>query len=197
MGICLCKNSFNDVRINDLILQVTPKNISEILIPIENNSAMSTSQKEIEENIIIINKSNEMKDNSKENKIDFSLERDNKSACFEEKKDKEKVNKTFLKSNSLVLKPSANIFNIKDNFNIIHEQPLNNFQFSKSKSLREQNLINSNNYFFHFNNLQGHLETVIETISEVSNSKKESRVFSKKNNSILKLINNDNDENFI
>ena len=108
------------------------------------------------------------------------LERDNKSANIEDKRDIEKVNKTLLKSNSLVLKPKANIFNINDNFNIIQEQQINDFKFSKSKSMKEKNLISTNNSIYHFNNLQGHLETVLETISEVSNSKKESKDISKK-----------------
>ena len=110
------------------------------------------------------------------------LERDKKSANIEDKKKIKKVNKTLLKSNSLVLKPTANIFNINDNFNIIQEQQINDFKFSKSKSMKEKNLISTNNYIYHFNNLQGHLETVLETISEVSNSKKESKDISKKQN---------------
>ena len=76
----------------------------------------------------------------------------------------------------MVLKPSANIYNIKDNFNIIQEQPINTFQFSKSKSLRVTNNVNRNNFYL---NLQGHLETVIETISEVSNSKRGSKDLSR------------------
>jgi len=87
------------------------------------------------------------------------------------------INKTFNKSNSLVLKPSANIYNIKDNINIFQEQPINTFKFSKSKSLQVTNEINRNN--LNLTNLQGHLETVIETISEVSYSKKGSKDVSK------------------
>ena len=132
--------------------------MSEVQIPIDNNSALSTSQKELEENINLINKSNEIKDNL-EKRNDLLLEKDNKSANFEVENNSEKINKTFVKSNSMVLKPSANIYNIKNNFNIIQEQP-----------------INRNNFYL---NLQGHLETVIETISEVSNSKRGSKDLSR------------------
>jgi hypothetical protein len=152
--------------------------VSEVQIPIDNNSALSTSQKELEENINLINKSNEIKDNL-EKKNDLLLEKDNKSANYEEQNNSEKINKTFVKSNSMVLKPSANIYNIKDNFNIIQEQPINTFQFSKSKSLKVTNDLNRNNYYLNITNLQGHLETVIETISEVSNSRIGSKDLSK------------------
>ena len=180
MGICLCQNPNNIVRntINNLLLQIYPKTVSEVQIPIENNSALSTSQKELEENINLINKSNEIKDNL-EKKNDLLLEKDNKSANYEEQNNTEKINKTFVKSNSMVLKPSANIYNIKDNFNIIQEQPINTFQFSKSKSLKVTNGLNRNNYYLNITNLQGHLETVIETISEVSNSRIGSKDLSK------------------
>ena len=180
MGICLCQNPNNIVRniINNLLLQVYPKTVSEVQIPIENNSALSTSQKELEENINLINKSNEIKDNL-EKKNDLLLEKDNKSANYEEQNNSEKINKTFVKSNSMILKPSANIYNIKDNFNIIQEQPINTFQFSKSKSLKVINDLNRNNYYLNITNLQGHLETVIETISEVSNSRIGSKDLSK------------------
>ena len=180
MGICLCPNPNNIVRntINNLLLQIYPKTVSEVQIPIENNSALSTSQKELEENINLINKSNEIKDNL-EKKNDLLLEKDNKSANYEEQNNSEKINKTFVKSNSMVLKPSANIYNIKDNFNIIQEQPINTFQFSKSKSLKVTNDLNRNNYYLNITNLQGHLETVIETISEVSNSRIGSKDLSK------------------
>ena len=180
MGICLCQNPNNIVRntINNLLLQIYPKTVSEVQIPIENNSALSTSQKELEENINLINKSNEIKDNL-EKKNDLLLGKDNKSANYEEQNNSEKINKTFVKSNSMVLKPSANIYNIKDNFNIIKEQPINTFQFSKSKSLKVTNDLNRNNYYLNITNLQGHLETVIETISEVSNSRIGSKDLSK------------------
>ena len=160
--------------------------MSEVQIPIDNNSALSTSQKELEENINLINKSNEIKDNL-EKRNDLLLEKDNKSANFEVENNSEKINKTFVKSNSMVLKPSANIYNIKDNFNIIQEQPINTFQFSKSKSLRVTNNVNRNNFYL---NLQGHLETVIETISEVSNSKRGSKDLSGNKEIKSKFFNN-------
>ena len=147
---------------------------------------MSTSQKEIEENNNLINKSNEIKD-SVDKRIDCLLEKDNRSAKAEEKNDGEKINNVYMKSNSMVLKPSANINIIKANFNIVQEQPINTFQFSKSKSLRVKNDFNRNN--LNLNNLQGHLETVIETISEVSNSKK-SKEMSKNKETKSKFCNN-------
>ena len=191
MGICLCQNPNNIVRntINNLLLQIYPKTVSEVQIPIENNSALSTSQKELEENINLINKSNEIKDNL-EKKNDLLLEKDNKSANYEEQNNSEKINKTFVKSNSMVLKPSANIYNIKDNFNIIQEQPINTFQFSKSKSLKVTNDLNRNNYYLNITNLQGHLETVIETISEVSNSRIGSKDLSKNKEIKSNFLNN-------
>ena len=147
---------------------------------------MSTSQKEIEENNNLINKSNEIKD-SVDKRLDCLLEKDNKSVKCEEKNDSEKINNVYMKSNSMVLKPSANINIIKANFNIVQEQPINTFQFSKSKSLRVKNDFNRNN--LNLNNLQGHLETVIETISEVSNSKK-SKEMSKNKETKSKFCNN-------
>ena len=147
---------------------------------------MSTSQKEIEENNNLINKSNEIKD-SVDKRLDCLLEKDNRSAKAEEKNDGEKINNVYMKSNSMVLKPSANINIIKANFNIVQEQPINTFQFSKSKSLRVKNDFNRNN--LNLNNLQGHLETVIETISEVSNSKK-SKEMSKNKETKSKFCNN-------
>ena len=155
---------------------------------------MSTSQKEIEENNILINKSNEIKD-SIDKRIDCLLEKDNRSAKAEEKNDGEKINNVYMKSNSMVLKPSANINIIKANFNIVQEQPINTFQFSKSKSLRVKNDFNRNN--LNLNNLQGHLETVIETISEVSNSKKSKEMSKNKETKSKFCNNNENSEKIV
>ena len=188
MGICLCPNSYNIVRNinNDLINIGLPKNGSELIVPIENNSALSTSQKEIEENINLVNKSNEIKD-SLDKRLDSLLEKDNKSVNAEEKSDSEKVNIIYMKSNSMVLKPVTNINIIKANFNIVQEQPSNTFKFFKAKSQKVKNDFNRNN--LNLNNLQGHLETVIETISEVFNSKK-SKEMSKNKETKSKFFNN-------
>lgn len=99
----------------------------------------------------------------------------------------------MVKSNSLILKKSSDIFNNNDKFNIIHEQQINNFFSSKSKSLKVKKIINPNIHHFLSNNEEGHLETVLETISEVSNSRKESKILSKNDENIQKIINN-NDE---
>ena len=123
-------------------------------------------------------------------RLDSLLEKDNKSVNAEDKSDSEKVNIIYMKSNSMVLKPVANINIIKANFNIIQEQPSNTFQFSKAKSQRVKNDFNQNN--LNLNNLQGHLETVIETISEVSNSKK-SKEMSKNKETKSKFFNNNED----
>jgi hypothetical protein len=155
---------------------------------------MSTSQKEIEENNNLINKSNEIKD-SVDKRLDCLLEKDNRSAKAEEKNDGEKINNVYMKSNSMVLKPSANINIIKANFNIVQEQPINTFQFSKSKSLRVKNDFNRNN--LNLNNLQGHLETVIETISEVSNSKKSKEMSKNKETKSKFCNNNENSEKIV
>ena len=100
-----------------------------------------------------------------------------------------------MKSNSMVLKPIANINIIKANFNIVQEQPINTFQFSKSKSLRVKNDFNRNN--LNLNNLQGHLETVIETISEVSNSKKSKEMSKNKETKSKFCNNNENSEKIV
>ena len=155
---------------------------------------MSTSQKEIEENNNLINKSNEIKD-SLDKRLDCLLEKDNRSAKAEEKNDCEKINNVYMKSNSMVLKSSANINIIKANFNIVQEQPINTFQFSKSKSLRVKNDFNRNN--LNLNNLQGHLETVIETISEVSNSKKSKEMSKNKETKSKFCNNNENSEKIV
>ena len=155
---------------------------------------MSTSQKEIEENNNLINKSNEIKD-SVDKRLDCLLEKDNRSAKAEEKNGGEKINNVYMKSNSMVLKPSANINIIKANFNIVQEQPINTFQFSKSKSLRVKNDFNRNN--LNLNNLQGHLETVIETISEVSNSKKSKEMSKNKETKSKFCNNNENSEKIV
>ena len=155
---------------------------------------MSTSQKEVEENNNLINKSNEIKD-SVDKRLDCLLEKDNRSAKAEEKNDCEKINNVYMKSNSMVLKPSANINIIKANFNIVQEQPINTFQFSKSKSLRVKNDFNRNN--LNLNNLQGHLETVIETISEVSNSKKSKEMSKNKETKSKFCNNNENSEKIV
>jgi hypothetical protein len=123
-------------------------------------------------------------------RLDSLLEKDNKSVNAEDKSDSEKVNIIYMKSNSMVLKPVANINIIKANFNIIQEQPSNTFQFSKAKSQKVKNDFNQNN--LNLNNLQGHLETVIETISEVSNSKK-SKEMSKNKETKSKFFNNNED----
>ena len=123
-------------------------------------------------------------------RLDSLLEKDNKSVNAEDKSESEKVNIIYMKSNSMVLKPVANINIIKANFNIIQEQPSNTFQFSKAKSQKVKNDFNRNN--LNLNNLQGHLETVIETISEVSNSKK-SKEMSKNKETKSKFFNNNED----
>ena len=123
-------------------------------------------------------------------RLDSLLEKDNKSVNAEDKSDSEKVNIIYMKSNSMVLKPVANINIIKANFNIIQEQPSNTFKFSKAKSQKVKNDYNRNN--LNLNNLQGHLETVIETISEVSNSKK-SKEMSKNKETKSKFFNNNED----
>ena len=128
-------------------------------------------------------------------RLDSLLEKDNKSVNAEDKSDSEKVNIIYMKSNSMVLKPVANINIIKANFNIIQEQPSNTFQFSKAKSQKVKNDFNRNN--LNLNNLQGHLETVIETISEVSNSKKSKEMSKNKETKSKFCNNNENSEKIV
>ena len=93
----------------------------------------------------------------------------------------------------MILKPSANIYNIKDSFNIIQEQPISTFKFSKSKSLIVPNNVIRKNFYFNITNLQGHLDTVIETISELSNSKIGSKDLSRNKEIKSKFFNNNNE----
>ena len=86
-----------------------------------------------------------------------------------------KVNKTFQKSNSFVLKPNSKYMNINNIMDDPNAKQINSFQFSKSKTVKENEAFNTINFYSNFHNLQGHLETVRETISEVSNSKIESK----------------------
>ena len=52
MGICLCPNSYNIVRRKFIkLLQIYSQKLSEAVVPIENNSVLSTSQKEADDNI--------------------------------------------------------------------------------------------------------------------------------------------------
>ena len=52
MGICLCPNSYNIVRKNFIKnLQIYSQKLSEAVVPIENDSVLSTAQKEADENM--------------------------------------------------------------------------------------------------------------------------------------------------
>ena len=86
-----------------------------------------------------------------------------------------KENKTFQKSNSLVLKPNSKYMKINNIMNESSENQIKSFQFSKSKTVQENEAFNTINFYSNFHNLHGHLETVRETISEVSNSRIESK----------------------
>ena len=155
-------------------------------VPLENITTVSTLKKDEEENN---NSNKKIFSNIKENinpELDTSLKGDKKSANSDKKNNDKKINKKLMRSNSSIIKPVTNIFDIiKDNDNdIIQENKINIFHFSKAKTLVANNAKNKKNINTYLNYKEGHLETVIEAISEASNSRNES-----KNNEIKKKLN--------
>ena len=81
-------------------------------------------------------------------------------------------NTKLRKTNSLMMKSSSSIYNINENIDIVQEDPKKNFLFSKSKTIMGNVQNNKKlNVIPNLLNFNGHLDTVIETVSEVSNSK--------------------------
>ncbi len=167
MGICLCPNSYNIVRkyfIN--IKQIYPQKTVEAIVPIDNNSVISTSQKEAEENI---NSNIQFVDNKNNSQNTFeSFQQYEGKNINIEKNDLEKIN-----NNSINNCSDDNGFQI------------NSLQVS-SKSNNSIKNIQINSLFVNYkfgNKLHGNLETVYEAKSEMSNSKFESRNNSKNGNS--------------
>lgn len=81
--------------------------------------------------------------------------------------------------------------------NLNDNQNNNYLLLQKSRTCRENEIINMPSFTFRFNNLrQNHLETVLETVSEVSNSKVDSSKISdnKENNENSENINKINDK---
>ena len=119
------------------------------------------------------------------------LQYDIKSANLEKHINQENTTINFIKSNSYTIQPSSNFFKINDNSDINPEKQNKSFNLYKAKSQKDNKKINPNNLYLNYNiNLQGRLETVIETISEVSHSKIESKdIF--KNNEMKNKLNND------
>ena len=167
MGICLCPNSYNIVRkyfIN--IKQIYPQKTVEAIVPIDNNTVISTSQKEVEENINSNIQFVDNKNNS-QNTFESFQQYEGKNVNIE-KNDLEKIN-----NNSINNCSDDNGFQI------------NSFQVS-SKSNNSIKNIQINSLFVNYkfgNKLHGNLETVYEAKSEMSNSKFESRNNSKNGNS--------------
>ena len=144
---------------------------------------LSTSQKRLEENEISYNKYNDIKNNTEQkvNSITI-LQYDVKSADLEKQINQENITINFIKSNSYTIQPSSNFFKINDNLDINPEKQNKSFYLYKAKSQKDNKKINSHNLNLNYNyNLQGRLETVVETISEVSHSKKESKDIFKNN----------------
>ena len=148
----------------------------------ENNSVLSTSQKRLEENDISHIKYSDIKNNSEEKVNSITLLQYDIRSAYIEKNNQENISINFIKSNSYILKPSKNFFKINDNSDIIQDKQNNSFNLYKAKSQKNYKNINPNNLYINYNtNLQGRLETVVETISEVSHSKKDSKDIFKNN----------------
>ena len=101
--------------------------------------------------------------------------------------------KTITKSNTYNKKndqsTSFNIINLNDNLN-------NNIQKSRTCRENENIYINRTNSILHLINLnQNHLETVLETVSEVSNSKVDSSEISNENENDSQKIQSKDDIN--
>ena len=153
--------------INELnIKQIYPQKTVEAIVPIDNNSVISTSQKEAEENI---NSNIQFVDNKNNSQNTFeSFQQYEGKNINIEKNDLEKIN-----NNSINNCSDDNGFQI------------NSLQVS-SKSNNSIKNIQINSLFVNYkfgNKLHGNLETVYEAKSEMSNSKFESRNNSKNGNS--------------
>ena len=180
MGICLCPNSYNIVRnyfIN--IKQIYPQKTIEAIVPIDNNSVISTSQKEVEE---IINSNIQFVDNknNSQHSIESFQQNEGKSADIE-KNNLEKINNNYIKSKTFLNRCNYNINDCSDD----NGCQFNSFQIlSKSKNSIKNIQINSLFINYKFGNkFHGGLETVYEAKSEMSNSKFESKNNSKNGNS--------------
>jgi hypothetical protein len=154
------------------------------------NSAISTLQKDLEENNLNTdNIINDTKDNNKDKLDSLSIKENQKSEDntknLKLNNDNDNDNNTKLrKTNSLMMKSSSSIYNINENIDIVQEDPKKNFLFSKSKTIMGNVQNNKKlNVIPNLLNFNGHLDTVIETVSEVSNSK----IGSKHNESKFKL----------
>ena len=175
MGICLCPNSYNIVRKYFLnIKQIYPQKTVEAIVPIDNNSVISTSQKEAEENINSNIQFVDNKNNS-QNTFESFQQYEGKNVNIE-KNDLEKINNDL---NKIQFNNSIN--NCPDDNGL----QINSLQVS-SKSNNSIKNIQINSLFVNYkfgNKLHGNLETVYEAKSEMSNSKFESRNNSKNGNS--------------
>ncbi len=181
MGICLCPNSYNIVRRKFIkLLQIYSQKLSEAVVPIENNSVLSTSQKEADDNINSNIQFIDNKNNSQQ--IIEPLSRyDVKSEKIKEINYLEKVDNNYNKSKTYLSTNTLNINNISEDngcqINTIHI-------ISKPKNPNNNMQVNSLfiNYRF-VNKFRGNLETVFEVRSEMSNSKFESKEQSRNGNS--------------
>jgi len=143
-------------------------------------------QKDLEENNLNTdNIINDTKDNNKDKLDSLSIKENKKSEDNTKNMKLNNDNNTKLrKTNSLMMKSSSSIYNINENIDIVQEDPKKNFLFSKSKTIMGNVQNNKKlNVIPNLLNFNGHLDTVIETVSEVSNSK----IGSKHNESKFKL----------
>jgi hypothetical protein len=158
------------------------RNVSEINVPSAKNSFLSNlkeTTKEVDNNTINNINNSEMnicKNNTNESlKLSLKSENNNKN---KEKDDNKKYTKssTYNEHNN----KSNNSFNnciLNDN-DIINN---NLFQLKKSRTCKENEVFQRQSFNLGFNNInRNHLETVLETISEVSNSKVDSSDINKK-----------------
>jgi hypothetical protein len=157
--------------------------LSEINVPSAKNSFFSNykeTSKEFENN----NKANDMNDNINNSDLCNYRNNTNESLKISLKSENNKINEekdepieytksstynnhTNQSNNSFI---NCNNLNDNDNDNLN-----NNARIQKSRTLQENDAFQRQCFTFHFNNINGnHLETVLETISEVSNSKVDS-----------------------
>ena len=182
MGICLCPNSYNIVRKNFIKnLQIYSQKLSEAVVPIENDSVLSTAQKEADENMnsniqIVDNKNNSLQT------IDPLERYDGKSESINKKNYLEKVDNNLNKSKTFM---SKNTLNINDDIPEKKGYQINTIHIITKPENTNDN-IKVNSLFINYrlvNKFKGDLETVFEVRSEMSNSKLGSKEPSKNGNS--------------
>ena len=196
------------------MIQIGLRNCTEVNVPSGQNSFFSNikdTQKEIENNINIINiiNNNENKNgdvnNIQRNSIDslkysiksesnININHNNNNNIKNEKKEDKEFTKSSTYNNQ---SQSINTFsygNINDNINDNINN--NNIQIQKSRTCQEYENFQRQSLTIRLNNIgRTHLETVLETLSEASNSKVDSSEISDDTENEEIKENDDNKEN--